>query len=78
MKAALAMQGKVRDALRLPMTPMSAAGQAALAEALEPLLELPLWTAGDRDVPREGCLLQLVSAANIMPAVRQDDHRHHG
>ena len=77
-KAALAMQGKVRDALRLPMTPMSAAGQAALAEALEPLLELPLWTAGDRDVPREGCLLQLVSAANIMPAVRQDDHRHHG
>jgi 4-hydroxy-tetrahydrodipicolinate synthase len=77
-KAALAMQGKVRDALRLPMTPMSAAGQAALAAALEPLMELPVWTASDRDAPREGCLLQLVSPANIMPAVRQDDHRHHG
>ena len=77
-KAALAMQGKVRDELRLPMTPMSAAGQHKLAEALEPLMELPVWTAGDRDAPREGCLLQLVSPANIMPAVRQDDHRHHG
>ncbi|PLY48446.1 4-hydroxy-tetrahydrodipicolinate synthase [Janthinobacterium sp. ROICE36] len=77
-KAALAMQGKVRDELRLPMTPMSSAGQDKLAEALEPLMQLPLWTASDRDAPREGCLLQLVSASNIMPAVRQDDHRHHG
>lgn len=77
-KAALAMQGKVRDELRLPMTPMSAAGQAALADALEPLMELPVWTASDKEEAREGCLLQLVSAANIMPAVRQDDHRHHG
>lgn len=40
-KAALAMQGKVRDELRLPMTPMSSAGQHKLAEALEPLMELP-------------------------------------
>jgi 4-hydroxy-tetrahydrodipicolinate synthase len=77
-KAALAMQGKVRNELRLPMTPMSAAGQAALAAALEPLMELPVWTASDKEEPREGCLLQLVSPANIMPAVRQDDHRHHG
>lgn len=77
-KAALSMQGKVRDELRLPMTPMSSAGQHKLAEALEPLMELPVWTAGDRDAPREGCLLQLISAANLMPAVRQDDHRYHG
>ncbi|MBG6219773.1 MULTISPECIES: 4-hydroxy-tetrahydrodipicolinate synthase [unclassified Janthinobacterium] len=78
LKAALAMQGKVRDELRLPMTPMSRAGQDSLAEALDALMELPTWTASDRDAPREGCVLQLVCAANLMPAVRQDDHRHHG
>ena len=77
-KAALAMQGKLRGELRLPMTPMSRAGQAALADALEQLMELPVWTASDRDAPRDGCLLQLVSPANIMPAARHDDHRHHG
>ncbi|MEG2031264.1 MAG: 4-hydroxy-tetrahydrodipicolinate synthase [Janthinobacterium sp.] len=77
-KAALAMQGKVRDELRLPLTAMSPAGQAALAAALEPLMELPRWTPGDKEEARAGCLLQLVSATNIMPAVRQDDHRHHG
>lgn len=77
-KAVLAMQGKVREELRLPMTPMSAAGRTALAEALEPLMALPVWTASEKAEAREGCLLQLVSAANIMPAVRQDDHRHHG
>ena len=77
-KATLAMQGKVRGALRLPMTPMSSAGQDALAAALEPLMELPAWTASEKEEAREGCLLQLVSPANIMPAVRQDDHRHHG
>ncbi|APA66830.1 4-hydroxy-tetrahydrodipicolinate synthase [Janthinobacterium sp. 1_2014MBL_MicDiv] len=77
-KAALAMQGKVRDELRLPMTPMSQAGQAALADALEQLMELPAWTADERQAARESCLLQLVSPANIMPAVRHDDHRHHG
>ncbi|MGK5077993.1 4-hydroxy-tetrahydrodipicolinate synthase [Janthinobacterium sp. HLX7-2] len=77
-KAALAMQGKVRDELRLPMTPMSQAGQATLADALEQLMELPIWTASDKDEPREDCLLQLVSPANLMPAIRHDDHRHHG
>ena len=77
-KAALAMQGKMHNALRLPMTPMSSAGQAALADALEQLMQLPVWTAADKAAPHEGCLLQLVSAANVMPAVRQDDHRHHG
>lgn len=79
-KAALALQGKVRDELRLPMTPMSAAGQARLAEALDQLMELPRWTACSREIqetPRESCLLQLVSTSNIIPAVRQDDHRYH-
>ena len=40
-KAALAMQGKLRDELRLPMTAMSGAGQQKLALALEPMLALP-------------------------------------
>ena len=77
-KAALAVQGKVRDELRLPMTPMSRTGQATLADALEQLMELPVWSAGDRDEPRESCLLQIVSPAPLMPAPRHDDHRHHG
>jgi 4-hydroxy-tetrahydrodipicolinate synthase len=76
-KAALAMQGKVREELRLPMTPMSArpgrAGRRAGASDGAARVD------GRRQGRiREGCLLQLVSAANIMPAVRQDDHRHHG
>ena len=45
-KAALAMQGKLRDELRLPMTPMSGAGQQKLALALESLLALPRYRAG--------------------------------
>ena len=40
-KAALAMQGKLRDELRLPMTTMSRAGRQKLALALEPMLALP-------------------------------------
>ena len=40
-KAALAMQGKLGDELRLPMTPMSGAGQQKLALALEAMLALP-------------------------------------
>lgn len=77
-KAALAMQGKVRDELRLPMTSMSQAGQATLADALEQLMELPVWTGAEKEASRESVLLQLVSPANIMPALRHDDHRHHG
>lgn len=46
-KAALAMQGKLRDELRLPMTAMSRAGQEKLALALEPILALPRWQAGE-------------------------------
>lgn len=45
-KAALAMQGKLRDELRLPMTPMSGAGQQKLALALEAMLALPRYRAG--------------------------------
>ena len=46
-KAALAMQGKLRDELRLPMTSMSGAGQQKLALALEPMLALPRWQAAE-------------------------------
>ncbi len=41
-KAALALQGRIRDELRLPMTPMSAAGRDRLAAALERLAALPV------------------------------------
>ncbi|HWW08418.1 4-hydroxy-tetrahydrodipicolinate synthase [Collimonas sp.] len=41
-KAALAMQGQILDELRLPMTPMSAAGRIKLAKALEKLKTIPL------------------------------------
>lgn len=39
-KAALAMQGRIRDGLRLPMTPMSAAGREKLAMALNQVMAL--------------------------------------
>ncbi|MNR76026.1 4-hydroxy-tetrahydrodipicolinate synthase [compost metagenome] len=40
LKAALALQGKLRETLRLPMTPMSAAGKAKLAAELETVMAL--------------------------------------
>lgn len=40
-KAALALQGKVRDELRMPMLPMSNVGKNQLAEVLEQVLALP-------------------------------------
>ncbi len=39
-KAALALQGKLRETLRLPMTPMSAAGKENLALALQDVMDL--------------------------------------
>jgi 4-hydroxy-tetrahydrodipicolinate synthase len=39
-KAALAMQGRIRDGLRLPMTPMSAAGREKLAIVLDQVMAL--------------------------------------
>jgi 4-hydroxy-tetrahydrodipicolinate synthase len=39
-KAALAMQGRIRDGLRLPMTPMSVAGRAKLAVVLDQIMTL--------------------------------------
>jgi 4-hydroxy-tetrahydrodipicolinate synthase len=39
-KAALAMQGRIRDGLRLPMTPMSSAGREKLAAVLDQLTVL--------------------------------------
>ncbi len=77
-KAALAMQGKLGDELRLPMTPMSAAGKARLAEALETLLALPQWPprgacAGKREAAQDW-LMQVVSCASVIPPGRCDDH----
>lgn len=42
-KAALALQGKVRDELRMPMLPMSTDGKKRLAQVLEQVLALPTW-----------------------------------
>jgi len=41
-KAALAMQGRIQNALRLPMTPMSVAGQDKLAAVLDGVMSLTL------------------------------------
>lgn len=41
-KAALALQGRIHDGLRLPMTPMSAPGRDRLAAALDRLAALPV------------------------------------
>ncbi len=41
-KAALAMRGQILDELRLPITPMSAAGRIKLGKALEKLKTIPL------------------------------------
>lgn len=43
-KAALAMQGKLRETLRLPMTPMSAAGKDKLAPVLQEIMDLQVET----------------------------------
>ena len=42
-KAALAMQGKIQQNLRLPMTPMSISGQEQLAGVLEDVMALPTY-----------------------------------
>ncbi|MFC7299493.1 4-hydroxy-tetrahydrodipicolinate synthase [Herminiimonas aquatilis] len=42
-KAALAMQGKLQQNLRLPMTTMSRAGQEQLAKTLEDVMALPIY-----------------------------------
>ncbi|MDC8758686.1 4-hydroxy-tetrahydrodipicolinate synthase [Janthinobacterium fluminis] len=77
-KAALAMQGRIRDELRLPMTPMSAAGKARLSAALEQLMALPQWPAAGAcptaRAGRQGWLMQLVSSSSVIPAGRHDDH----
>ena len=80
-KAALAMQGKLRDELRLPMTPMSAAGKARLARALEQVMALPRWQArradesddNDDNDAQPGWPAGLASSF-VIPAGRCDDH----
>jgi 4-hydroxy-tetrahydrodipicolinate synthase len=42
LKAALSMQGLMRDELRLPMTPATSACRSQLAAALEVLDDLPV------------------------------------
>lgn len=42
LKAALAMQGKLRETLRLPMTPMSAAGKDKLALVLQDVMDVQI------------------------------------
>ncbi|MET3133378.1 4-hydroxy-tetrahydrodipicolinate synthase [Oxalobacteraceae bacterium GrIS 1.11] len=74
LKAALALQGVLRDELRLPMTPMSAAGKASLAAALEQLMALPRWPGRAAEDAR-ACLLQLVSPS-ASTRCRHDHQRH--
>jgi 4-hydroxy-tetrahydrodipicolinate synthase len=50
-KAALAIQGRILEELRLPMTPMSAAGKKNLANALEQAMALPI----QRTLPGQAC-----------------------
>jgi 4-hydroxy-tetrahydrodipicolinate synthase len=57
-KAALALQGRIREELRLPMTPMSTVGKLQIAGALEQVLALPKSLAPGRQA-RES--LKLVS-----------------
>jgi 4-hydroxy-tetrahydrodipicolinate synthase len=47
-KAALALQGRIREELRLPMTAMSTVGKVQIAGALEQVLALPKTLAGSR------------------------------
>jgi 4-hydroxy-tetrahydrodipicolinate synthase len=47
-KAALALQGRIRDEFRLPMTAMSTVGNVQLAGLLEPILALPKTFADDK------------------------------
>ncbi|WP_242404440.1 4-hydroxy-tetrahydrodipicolinate synthase [Janthinobacterium agaricidamnosum] len=79
-KAALAMLGKLKDELRLPMTCMSAAGKARLFSALDDLMAIPEWhtPAEDKHHASQGWLLQLVSSSPslVVPAGRYDDHHH--
>jgi 4-hydroxy-tetrahydrodipicolinate synthase len=42
-KAALALQGRIHEELRLPMTPISQAGKDKLASLLEQVMALPTW-----------------------------------
>jgi 4-hydroxy-tetrahydrodipicolinate synthase len=80
LKAALALQGKIGNELRLPMTPMSTAGTAQLAQALERLLALPRWSAPASPLRHGGvdsCLLKMVAAASVVPAGMDDDHHRH-
>lgn len=82
LKAALAMQGKMENTLRLPMTPMSAAGQDKLAAAMQLLMDIPPWPGRPACADSrggggaDGWLMQLVSSSVVVPAVRADDHRH--
>ncbi|MFC5473152.1 4-hydroxy-tetrahydrodipicolinate synthase [Paraherbaspirillum soli] len=47
-KTALAIQGKIHEELRLPMTPMSSAGKEKMARALEQLAAIPNATMAAR------------------------------
>jgi 4-hydroxy-tetrahydrodipicolinate synthase len=58
-KAALALQGRIREELRLPMTAMSTVGKVQLAGVLEQVMALPKSLAGSR--PKKESL-KLVSA----------------
>ncbi|MEC5161737.1 MULTISPECIES: 4-hydroxy-tetrahydrodipicolinate synthase [unclassified Janthinobacterium] len=80
-KAALALQGRIGDELRLPMTPMTAAGRARLSNALEALMTLPRWPARGARADRRGdgpaTPVPALSGAAVVPCGRRDDHRRH-
>jgi len=58
LKAALALQGQVREELRLPMTPVSAGCRKQLASALETLMAIPVYApATQRPAPLHAVVL---------------------
>lgn len=66
-KAALGMQGRIHEELRLPMTPMSRIGKAKLAAALEPVIALPVWPAKIAQTVSETELARLPRASSAAP-----------
>lgn len=79
-KAALALQGKIENTLRLPLTSMSSSGQERLAQALQRMMEIPPWPSRpacpENRSGNDGWLMHLTSSSIVVPAVRADQHRH--
>lgn len=53
LKAVLAMQGQLREELRLPMAPVSAACRDKLAAALDQLMAVPAYPPASRHAPQQ-------------------------